>query len=153
MDKQQIKTIPDNQTVTYARIVVDHCPQKKDPNRLQLTVSGNLINYPGDVATSTADLITTKLFWNSVLSTPGARYVCIDIKNFYLETPMERKEYMCMPAHLIPHEILNKYNMHNKIHNGHIYMEIRRGMYGLPQAGKIANTLFKNALLTTNIVK
>eukprot|EP00957_Ditylum_brightwellii_P039758 3010096-Ditylum_brightwellii.AAC.1 len=72
MDKQQIKTIPDNRTVTYARIVVDHCPQKKDPNRVQITIGGNLINYPGDVATSTADLITTKLLRNSVLSTPGA---------------------------------------------------------------------------------
>eukprot|EP00957_Ditylum_brightwellii_P061076 4635204-Ditylum_brightwellii.AAC.1 len=72
MDKQQIKTIPDNRIVTYARIVVDHCPQKKDPNRVWITVGGNLINYPGDVATSTVDLITTKLLWNCVLSTPGA---------------------------------------------------------------------------------
>eukprot|EP00957_Ditylum_brightwellii_P007657 578838-Ditylum_brightwellii.AAC.1 len=71
-DKQQIKTIPENRTVTYARIVVDHRPQKKDLNRVQITVGGNLINYPGDVATSTADLITTKLLWNSALSISGA---------------------------------------------------------------------------------
>eukprot|EP00957_Ditylum_brightwellii_P079850 6072431-Ditylum_brightwellii.AAC.1 len=72
MDKQQIKTIPDDGTVTYARIVVDHRHQKKDPNRVRITSGVNLINYPGDVATSTANLITTKLLWNSVLSTPGA---------------------------------------------------------------------------------
>eukprot|EP00957_Ditylum_brightwellii_P043415 3291629-Ditylum_brightwellii.AAC.1 len=59
---------------------------------------------------------------------------------------MERKEYMHMPAHLIQHEFLNKYDMHNKIHNGYIYMEIGKGMYGLPQAGKIAKTLLKKRL-------
>eukprot|EP00957_Ditylum_brightwellii_P056791 4304293-Ditylum_brightwellii.AAC.1 len=59
---------------------------------------------------------------------------------------MERKEYMRMPAHLIPHEFLNEYDLHNKIHIGYIYMEIRKGMYGLPQAGKIANTLLKQCL-------
>eukprot|EP00957_Ditylum_brightwellii_P105892 8076206-Ditylum_brightwellii.AAC.2 len=134
MDKQQIKTILDNPTVTYMRIVIDLCPQKKDPNRVQITVGGNLINYPGDVTTSTADLITTKLLWNSVLSTPGLWYVCIDIKNFYLETPMECKEYMQMPAHLIPQEFFNEYDMHNKIHNGYIYLEIGKGIYGLSQA-------------------
>jgi hypothetical protein len=31
--------------------------------------------------------------WNSVLSTVGARYMCLDIKNFYLTTPLHRYEY------------------------------------------------------------
>eukprot|EP00957_Ditylum_brightwellii_P129965 9912544-Ditylum_brightwellii.AAC.1 len=88
LNKQEIKHIPDDRTVTYARIIVDYHPQKKGPNQVRITVDGNLINYPGDVATNTADLITTKILWNSILSTPGAKYVCIDIKNFYLETPM-----------------------------------------------------------------
>ena len=33
-------------TVTYARIVVDYCLQKKDPNRVRIMVGGNLIEYP-----------------------------------------------------------------------------------------------------------
>eukprot|EP00957_Ditylum_brightwellii_P208275 15356632-Ditylum_brightwellii.AAC.1 len=68
LDKQQIKQIPEDRTVMYAWIVVDYRPQKKDPNRVRFTVSGNLIHYPGDVATRTADLTTSKLLWNSVLS-------------------------------------------------------------------------------------
>eukprot|EP00957_Ditylum_brightwellii_P103365 7877076-Ditylum_brightwellii.AAC.1 len=59
---------------------------------------------------------------------------------------MERKEYMRMPAHLIPHDFLNGYDLHNKIHNGYIYMETSKGMYGLPQAGKIVNMLLKQRL-------
>eukprot|EP00957_Ditylum_brightwellii_P012133 916102-Ditylum_brightwellii.AAC.1 len=89
-------------------------------------VSGNLIKYPRDIATSTADLITTKLIWNSVLSTPGAQYVCIDIKNLYWETPMEQKEYMCIPTHLIPEEFMQEYKLHDKIHNGYIYIKINK---------------------------
>ena len=39
------------------------------------------------------------MMWNSVISTEGARYMCTDIKSFYLESPLERKEYMKMPLH------------------------------------------------------
>jgi len=31
------------------------------------------------------------------------------------------------------------YKLHSMIHNGHVYVEIFRGMYGLPQAGQLAN--------------
>ena len=36
----------------------------------------------------TADLTTSKILWNSVLSTQDAKYMCIDIKKFYLGTPL-----------------------------------------------------------------
>eukprot|EP00957_Ditylum_brightwellii_P092146 7015419-Ditylum_brightwellii.AAC.1 len=88
MDKTAIKNIPRDRTVTYARIVADYRPQKKDPDRVRITAGGNLINYPEDVSTTTADLITSKLLWNSIISTPGAKYCCIDLANFYLEMPM-----------------------------------------------------------------
>ena len=75
--------------VTYARIVVDSRPQKDDLNRVRITVGGNLIEYPGELTTRTADLTTTKLLWNSVISTKGAKYKTADIKSFYLETPLD----------------------------------------------------------------
>ena len=43
----EIAKIPSDCTVTYARIVVDYRPQKDDPNRVRITVGGNLIDYPG----------------------------------------------------------------------------------------------------------
>jgi hypothetical protein len=33
---------------------------------------------------------------NSVISTRGAKYMTVDIKNFYLNTPMVRHEYVRM---------------------------------------------------------
>eukprot|EP00957_Ditylum_brightwellii_P115684 8823950-Ditylum_brightwellii.AAC.1 len=96
---------------------------------------GNLINYPGDVSTRTADPITSKLLWNSVLSTPGARYCCINLANFYLESPMVQYKYIRIVCKLVPDEFMDEYHLHNKVHNGYIYMEICQGLYGLPQAG------------------
>ena len=72
MSHDEIKKIPRDRTVTYARIVVDYRPQKDDPNQVRITVGGNLINYPGELTTQTADLTTTKILWNSTISTPGA---------------------------------------------------------------------------------
>ena len=81
---------------TYARIVCNVRPEKEDPIRVRITVGGNLINYPWDCGTPTADILTVKLLRNSVVSTPGAKFFTIDISNFYLNTPLERKEYVRM---------------------------------------------------------
>jgi hypothetical protein len=64
MTHGKIKLIPRTQTITYARVVVDFRPQKADPYRIHITAGGNLINYPGELATRTADLTTSKLMWN-----------------------------------------------------------------------------------------
>jgi hypothetical protein len=132
--------------VTYGRICVDYRPQKEEPNRTRLTVGGNLIDYPGDVSTPTANTTTAKLVISSTISTPHAKFMCGDIKDFYLGTPMERYEYMRLPIALIPTEIIEAYNLLPLVHNGHIYIEIRRGMYGLPQAGILGNQLLTERL-------
>jgi hypothetical protein len=143
---EQIKQIPRDRTVTYTRIVVDYRPQKSDPNRVRLTAGGNLIDYPGELTTRTADLTTTKLLWNSVISTKDSRYMCLDIKNFYLGTPMARFEYMKIPIGVFPQATINQYNLNQHAHNGFIYLEVRKAIYGLPQAGILANQLLKQRL-------
>ena len=84
-----ICTIPQDRTVTYARIVIDHRPQKEDPNHVRMTVGGNLIDYPFELTTRTADMVSSKILWNSVISTKDARFAGADIKNMYLETPLD----------------------------------------------------------------
>ena len=132
--------------ITYGRICVDHRPQKTEPNRTRLTVGGNLIEFPGDVSTPTADLTTAKLVINSTISTPKAKFLIGDIKFFYLGTPMARYEYMRLAMEIIPEEIIQQYKLRDISHKGFIYMEIHRGMYGLPQAGIIANNLLTKRL-------
>jgi hypothetical protein len=82
--------------------------------------------------------------WNSVISTPDARFAKADIKNMYLKTPLDWYEYMRMPLNLFPDNIVDHYDLRRKAKNGFVYMEIRKGMYGLPQARILANKLLKN---------
>jgi hypothetical protein len=100
---------------------------------------GNLINYPGELTTRTADMITTKLHWNSVLGTPKARNMCLNISNFYLTATLDRYEYIKMPINLSPPWIIKQYNLHNKVVGGYIYLQMRKTVWGLPQAGILAN--------------
>ena len=89
MDPKDIPNIPADRTVTYANVTVDFRPQKEDLHRIRITAGGNLINYPGKLTTQTADIITPKLHWNSVLSTQKAKYMCLDLKKIYLSAPLD----------------------------------------------------------------
>lgn len=53
---------------------------------------------------------------------------------------------MRIPQHLIPQEIIDQYNLQDHFHNGYLYCEIQKGMYGLPQAGKLAHDKLKTHL-------
>ena len=84
--------------------------------------------------------------WNSVISTPGARYVTTNVNNFYVETPLARCEYMKMHIKIIPQAIIDQYDLHPKEKNSFVFMEIWREMYGLPQAGILANEQLRKRL-------
>jgi hypothetical protein len=133
--------VPKVKIVTYGRFVVDIRPNKTETHRVCLTVGGNLIQYPGDVSTRSADLTTSKYLWNSTISTEGAKYMCLDIKNFYLGTAMYSFKYMRVAIKLIPQEIIVQYNLLPMVSDGHVYIEVQKGMYGLSQDGILANEL------------
>jgi hypothetical protein len=134
-----VSAIPRGKKATYLRIVAALRPEKANPRRVRFTVGGDRITYDGNVSTKTADLSTVKIVLNSVVSTPHARFMTADLKDFYLETPMAQYEYMRIPVAIIPPSIIDEYKLGPLIHRDHVYVEIRKGMYGLPQAGKIAN--------------
>ena len=111
----EIRNIPADRIIAYARIVVDSCPHKpKEPNRVRLTVGGNLIEYPGELTTRTAGLTTTKKLWNSVISTDNAKFITSDVKTLYLGTLLDRYEYMRMKLDLMPEEYIEQNNLREK---------------------------------------
>jgi hypothetical protein len=60
-------------------------------------VGGDRLDYySGDIATSTADITTFKILINSTLSTEDAAMMMMDIKNYFLGTPLPLFEYMKM---------------------------------------------------------
>eukprot|EP00956_Cyclotella_meneghiniana_P010727 scaffold15031_cov47-Cyclotella_meneghiniana.AAC.1 len=133
--------------ITYTRICANYRPEKSDPNRIRITLGGNLVNYPGDVGTRTADMLTVKLLINSVISTPGSKFMSLDISNFYLMAPMTRYEYVRMNLDDFPDEIIEEYKLKDIADkNNCVIAECRRCVYGLPQAGILANKYLEKRL-------
>ena len=66
MTHKEIRNIPKDRTVTYTRMVVEYRTQKPDPNQVRITDGVNLIKYPGELTTRTAELKTSKILRNSV---------------------------------------------------------------------------------------
>ena len=83
-------------------------PGKDDPNRTRIFVNGGNIYNAGDVVTPTGSLELVKLIINSVLSRPGAKFACFDVKNFYLNTPLEESEFVQINLTDIPQEFLDE---------------------------------------------
>jgi hypothetical protein len=138
--------LPPGRKPTYLRVVAAYRPQKEDPYRIRYTVGGDRINYPGETTTPGAEMTTVKLLLNSTISTSGARFMCTDVKDFYLNTAMDRYEYMWIPINLLDATVLAAYELQDLIVNGRVLVEIQKGMYGLPQAGRIAYDKLVNHL-------
>ena len=47
---------------------------------------------------------------------------------------------------MIPEEFIIKYNLHPLVHTIYIYIDIRKGMYRIPQAGCIAQDCLQKHL-------
>ena len=87
-------------------VVCEVKPQKEDPNRTRITVAGSQISYPRDVGTPMGSLDLVKLIIDSVFSCHNARYVSFDLRNLYLQTPMDRYEYVRIKLSDIPQEFI-----------------------------------------------
>ena len=55
---------------------------------------------------------------------------------------------MRLPVKIIPAEITKHYKLDDIAERGWVYMKIAKGMYGLPQAGKLANELLIQRMKT-----
>ena len=68
----------------------------------------------------------------------------LDVKNFYLNTPMKRYKYVWIKLTDIPDKVIDKYNLKDKVDDdGYVYVDVQKGMYGLPQVGILAQELLE----------
>ncbi len=110
-------------------------------------MGGNLVNYPNDCGTPTADLLTVRLMFNSIIVTPNAKFMTIDIKDYYLMTPIDHYKNFRMKLELFPPDIIDEYGLRDKVDaDGSVFCEVQRGMYGLPQADILAQDLLTKRL-------
>jgi hypothetical protein len=82
---------------------------------------------------------TTQQHWNSVVSTPNKKYMCLDINNFYLTAAPEYFEYMKIPLNLFPKWIVEQQDLNTHAKNRWVHLEMRRSVRGLPRASILAN--------------
>jgi hypothetical protein len=120
--------IPKGRKVTYGSFVVDIKDHKEEKECTRLTVGGDQIEYPGDKSTRTAGLTTAKILINSVISTLGAKFLVIDIKKFYLNTPLGRFKYMVINLSSLPQETIDNYDLIELAQDGNVYTEIQKGV-------------------------
>jgi hypothetical protein len=50
----------------------------------------------------------------------------MDIKNYYIGTPLEIYEYAHIPVSMVPDKIMDEYHLHELVHNGYLYVEVRK---------------------------
>jgi hypothetical protein len=94
------------------------------------------------------EITTFKILINSTLSTKDKKLIMmmVDINNYYLDTPLSKYEYMHLPISILSDEIIEKYHLKRLVVDGCVYLEIRKGMYGLKQAGVLVNQLLQKRL-------
>ena len=131
--------IPHGRKVAYARMIASIRPTKSEVNLVHVTVGGDRLDFPGATTTHCDSLTTIKCLLNSTISTPGAQFMTLDIKDFYYGTDKDRYEYMKLALACIPEEIINQYSLRTLSSDSWVYLEIRKGMTGLKQSGCITN--------------
>ncbi len=71
-------------------------------------------------------MLVAKMLFNIVISTKGARFMTMDISNFYLMTPLHRPEFIHMKLSNIPVKVIKEYKLREKATlDGSIYIRAK----------------------------
>jgi hypothetical protein len=107
--------------------------------RVRGTAGGDRLTVRYDVSARTASLETVKMLIHSIVSS-NKKWRTLDIADFYLGAPLppSRYEYLRINTKMIPDEIMKRYQLYGLERSCFVYFEIRRCMYGLPQAGRLS---------------
>jgi len=130
--------VPKGKQVTYYNPQVKIKMKNGLPDRrVRGTIGGDKLDAFGPTRANTAALEMIRLFINSMVS-ERAQMMTLDIRNFYLGTPMEEPVYMFINIDTIPQSIIDKYKLRDIVENGKVVMEVSTTIYGLKEAGKLS---------------
>ena len=101
--------IPAGRKITYACLVSSIRPHKTEMHRIRVTFDGDILDFLGITTIIYARLTTTKCPINSTVFTPLAKFMTLEIINFYYSNPMEWYQYMRMSLDMIPKQIIAQY--------------------------------------------
>ena len=100
-------------------------------------IGGNRLTYTADTGSPAASLLETKILLNSTISDvhKGARFMSMDLKDFFLAKPMVTPEFMKVPKRYFPQDIQEKKNLQEKTHNKYIYVHKNQERDVWPETG------------------
>ena len=131
--------------VTYSNFVCDSRPLKKEKYRVCMTVGGDKLDYPHDIALPTAALLDSNLFNNSTISDHkkyGSKFFSIDMKDF-LQTIMDIPEYIQIHKQYFSLEFVKEFQLQNLIKaDNFVYCEIPKDVQSLSQITQLPQVLF-----------
>jgi hypothetical protein len=128
--------------VYYNPVVKEKFKNNKIQFRVRGTAGGDLLIVPYDISARTANLEVVKIRIHSTVSS-GRKWMTIDIKDFYLGTPLPQGHYEYIRIHrskLLLQSVITKYNLKSLFYKEYVYFELRKCLYGLPQSGKLSQT-------------
>ena len=116
--------------------------------RVRGALGGDRVWSEGITRCNTAEIDVIKAFLNSVVS-DNSDFFTLDIANFYLGTPLPKGQeaYVKVPAHLFSDDILDRRNLRQYIHDGHILLCATQAMYGLRNAGRLSKEYLDRLLV------
>ena len=81
-----------------------------------------------------------KMHWNPAMSLDGVRHITIDLKFFYLELGSLEHDCIRIKLSIIPDKFSEEHNLHDLVNvNMHVCAEVRSGIHGSPQVGRLAH--------------
>jgi hypothetical protein len=117
--------------------------------RIRGTAGGDRINYDGPTKANTASMSTVKILLQSVVS-DNANFMTLDIKDFYLMTPLPRSEYIRIPIKFLSQKALGKHNLQHFLQLGGILLYYCLAIFftGLPAVTALEPALAHATQLT-----
>ena len=123
--------------------------------RVRGTLGGDRINYNGNTLSEVADPAAVSIHQQSVLADRkkglNAKYVTLDLKDYYLGCQLDREEYLWIPTKHMTAKTMNEFNLYQYVSDGKILFRVDGSMYGHPAAGRIAQTSKHMATMNTQM--
>ena len=86
----------------HANTVCDYHPHKDYPYNTIISIGGDNLPYPSDLGSTDATLMEAKIIFNRVISTPGYQFICADINDYLLCSPIKCFKYIKISFLWIP---------------------------------------------------
>ena len=148
MRHRAIKTLPTQGTQSLL-------DQKKTHESIytRIIYIENILDYYSDITIHTSSTKIIKIYWNSVVSTPGAKYYTENISNMYFMSLLPDPEYVRFKYDLIPPCIVAHYSLNVLVLDRYFHAWINQAWYRFKKKAEkfhmiTSSNIYKNTVMS-----